>query len=49
LEQKLTESTDRQVTGELNDNSKPAFLEGMNKLNKHANKFIDQGGMYFEE
>ena len=37
------------VTRELNNISKTAFLEGMKKLKEHANKCIDQGGMYFEE
>jgi len=37
------------VTRELNNISKTAFLEGMKKLKGHANKCIDQGGMYFEE
>jgi hypothetical protein len=37
------------VKGELNRISKPAFLEGMKKLKKRANKCIDQGGTYFEE
>jgi hypothetical protein len=37
------------VTSELNNISKTAFLEGMKKVNKRANKCIDQGGMYFEE
>jgi hypothetical protein len=37
------------VTRELNNISKTAFLEGMKKLKKCANKCIDQGGMYFEE
>jgi hypothetical protein len=32
-----------------NNISKSAFLEGMEKLKEHANKCIDQGGMYFEE
>jgi uncharacterized hydantoinase/oxoprolinase family protein len=34
---------------ELNNISKTAFFEGMKKLKEHANKCIDQGGMYFEE
>jgi hypothetical protein len=34
------------VTRELNNISKTAFLEGMKKLKKGANKCIDQGGMY---
>jgi hypothetical protein len=25
------------------------FLEGMKKLKEHANKCIEEGGMYFEE
>jgi hypothetical protein len=29
--------------------SKSALLEGMKKLKEHANKCIDQGGVYFEE
>jgi len=37
------------VTRELNNISKTAFLEGMKNLKDSANKFIDQGGMYFEE
>jgi type II secretory ATPase GspE/PulE/Tfp pilus assembly ATPase PilB-like protein len=37
------------VTREFNNISKTAFLEGMKKLKDHANKCIDQGGMYFEE
>jgi len=37
------------VTRELNNISKTAFLEGMKKLQKRANRCIDQGGMYFEE
>jgi hypothetical protein len=37
------------VTRELNNISKTAFLEGMKKLKERANKFIDKGGMYFEE
>jgi len=37
------------VTRELNNISKTAFLEGVKKLKEHANKCIDQGGMYFEE
>ena len=37
------------VTRELNIISKTAFLEGMKNLKEHANKCIDQGGMYFEE
>jgi hypothetical protein len=37
------------VTRELNNISKPAFLEGKKKLKERANKSIDQGGMYFEE
>jgi hypothetical protein len=37
------------VTRELNNISKTAFLEGMKKLKEHANKCINQGGMYFEE
>ena len=36
------------VTRELNI-SKTAFLAGMKKLKEHANKCIDQGGMYFGE
>jgi hypothetical protein len=37
------------MTRELNIISKTVFLEDMQKLNKHANKCIDQGGMYFKE
>jgi hypothetical protein len=37
------------VTRELNNISKTAFLEGMEKLKERANICIDQGGMYFEE
>jgi hypothetical protein len=37
------------VTRELNNISKPAFLEGMKKLKECVNKCIDRGGMYFEE
>jgi hypothetical protein len=37
------------VTRELNSISKTAFLEGIKKLKKRANKCIDQGGIYFEE
>jgi hypothetical protein len=37
------------VTGELNNISKTAFLEGMKKLKERANKCIDQGGMCVEE
>jgi hypothetical protein len=37
------------VTRELNNISKAAFLEGMEKLKERANKCTDQGGMYFEE
>jgi hypothetical protein len=37
------------VTRELNNTSKTAFLEGMMKLKKRANKCVYQGGMYFEE
>jgi hypothetical protein len=37
------------VTREINSISKTAFLEGMKKLKERANKYIDQGGMYFEE
>jgi hypothetical protein len=37
------------VTRGLNNISKTAFLEGMNKLMERANKCIDQRGMYFEE
>jgi hypothetical protein len=37
------------VTRELNNISKTAFLKGMNKLKKRADKCLDQGGMYFEE
>jgi hypothetical protein len=36
------------VTRELNI-LKTAFLEGMKKLKERAKKYIDQGGMYFEE
>jgi len=37
------------VTRVLNSILKTAFLEGMKKLKEHANKCIDQEGMYFEE
>jgi hypothetical protein len=37
------------VTWEFNNTSKTAFLEGMKKLKERANKYIDQGGIYFEE
>jgi hypothetical protein len=37
------------VTRELNNISKTASLEGMKKLKQRANKYIDRGGMYFEE
>jgi hypothetical protein len=37
------------VTRELNNISKTALLEGMKKLKERANKYIDQGGIYFEE
>jgi hypothetical protein len=37
------------VTSELNNISKTAFVKGMKKLMKCANKCIDQGGMCFEE
>jgi hypothetical protein len=37
------------VTRELNNISKTAFLEGMKKSKERVNKYIDQGGMYFEE
>jgi hypothetical protein len=37
------------ATRERNNISNTAFLEGMNKLKKRANKCIDQGGMYFEK
>jgi hypothetical protein len=37
------------VTRKLNNISKTAFLEGMRNLQERANKFIDQGGMCFEE
>jgi hypothetical protein len=37
------------VTRELNIISKTPFLEDTKKLKKRANKYIDQGGMYFEE
>jgi hypothetical protein len=37
------------VIRELNNILITAFLEGMKKLKERANKFIDQGGMYFEE
>jgi hypothetical protein len=37
------------VTRELNNISKTALLEGMKKFKERANKYIDQGGMYFEE
>jgi hypothetical protein len=37
------------VTRELNNILKTAFQEGMKKFKERANKFIDQGGIYFEE
>jgi len=37
------------VTRELNNISKTASLAGMKKLKESGNKFIDHGGMYFEE
>jgi hypothetical protein len=37
------------VTGQLNNISKNAFLEGMKKLRECTKKCMDQGGMYFEE
>jgi hypothetical protein len=37
------------VTRELNNISETAFLEGMKKSKERVNKYIDQGGMYFEE
>jgi hypothetical protein len=37
------------VTRELNNISKTAFLEGIKKLKKRANKCINQGGTYFED
>jgi hypothetical protein len=37
------------VTREHNTISKTAFLVGIKKLKERANKWIDQGGMYFEE
>ena len=37
------------LTMKLNNISKTAFLEGMNKLKERANTCIDQVGMYFEE
>ena len=37
------------VTRELNNISKTAFLEGTKNLKECTNKYIDQGGMYFEE
>jgi hypothetical protein len=36
-------------TRDLNNISKTAFLEGMKKFKKRANKCIDQTGKYFEE
>jgi hypothetical protein len=36
------------VTRELNNISKTAFQEGMNKLKERADKCIDKRGMYFE-
>jgi hypothetical protein len=46
----LGRESSRQVqdlkTRELNNISKIAFLEGMNKLKERANKCIDQGGIY---
>jgi hypothetical protein len=37
------------VKRELKNISKTAFLEGMKNLKERANKYIYQGGMYFEE
>jgi hypothetical protein len=37
------------VTRELNNISKTTFLQGMKKFTERADKFINQGGMYFEE
>jgi len=37
------------VTRERNNTSKTACLEGIKKLKERANKYIDQGEMYFEE
>jgi hypothetical protein len=37
------------VTGELNNISKTAFLEGMKNFMERANRCIDQGGMYFNK
>jgi hypothetical protein len=37
------------VTREINNITKTAFLEGMRKLKERANKYIDQGGMHFED
>jgi hypothetical protein len=37
------------VTRELNNISKTAFLESMKNSKECANKYIDQGGIYFEE
>jgi hypothetical protein len=37
------------VTRELNNISKTAFLEGSKKLKERANRYIGQGGMYFEK
>jgi hypothetical protein len=37
------------VTRELSNISKTAFLEGMKKLKERANKYTDQGEMYFEK
>jgi len=37
------------VTRKLNNISKTSFLDSMKKLKEHANKYTDQGGMYFEE
>jgi hypothetical protein len=37
------------VTRKLKSILKTAFLEGMKNLKERANKYIDQGGMHFEE
>jgi hypothetical protein len=37
------------VTRKINNISKPAFLDGMKKLKKRANKCIVQGKMYFKK
>jgi hypothetical protein len=37
------------VTRELIIISKTTFLEGMKKMKQRANKYIGQGGMYFDK